>query len=293
MYTDKLFTGQREMAGLGIYHYGARFYSLKLGRFLSADTIVPGYANPQNLNRFSYVRNNPLRYTDPTGHLIDEGCGCGNTGTTRRTTITVVAGRRTRNSDSGRTFVQLPSQPTIPTTPTTAVTAVTAISGNNPSIGEPRDLGEYESGIWVGGGQPNDYYVGGYTPEEEGDRVYLTGSSASLDYGAVYSIEFYEHGAVVSIDEYYSLSRNTIYTDIASAGALLYVRTSDGIAHNPILLGEFEVARNQERTTSIVVYGSYPAEMNITIIINLSQTLVVSAPLPPFEFFTNPSEVYP
>jgi RHS repeat-associated protein len=68
--TDKLFTGQREMAGLGIYHYGARFYSPKLGRFLSADTIVPGYANPQNLNRFSYVRNNPIKYTDPTGHRI-------------------------------------------------------------------------------------------------------------------------------------------------------------------------------------------------------------------------------
>jgi len=27
MYTDKLFTGQREMTGLGIYHYGVRFYS--------------------------------------------------------------------------------------------------------------------------------------------------------------------------------------------------------------------------------------------------------------------------
>jgi len=72
MYTDKLFTGQREMEGLGIYHYGARFYSPKLGRFLSADTIVPGYANPQNLNRFSYVLNNPLRYTDPTGHWVNE-----------------------------------------------------------------------------------------------------------------------------------------------------------------------------------------------------------------------------
>ncbi len=68
MYTDKLFTGQREVTGLGIYHFGARFYSPKLGRFLSADTIVPGYANPQNLNRYSYVLNNPLRYIDPTGH---------------------------------------------------------------------------------------------------------------------------------------------------------------------------------------------------------------------------------
>ncbi|MDQ3005553.1 MAG: hypothetical protein M3R47_09250, partial [Chloroflexota bacterium] len=61
------------MAGLGIYHYQARFYSPKLGRFLSADTIVPDYANPQNLNRFSYVANNPLRYTDPTGHMMSDG----------------------------------------------------------------------------------------------------------------------------------------------------------------------------------------------------------------------------
>jgi RHS repeat-associated protein len=68
IFTDKLFTGQREMAGLGIYHYGARFYSPKSGRFLSADTIVPGAANPQAYNRYSYVLGNPLRYTDPSGH---------------------------------------------------------------------------------------------------------------------------------------------------------------------------------------------------------------------------------
>jgi len=68
MFTDKLYTGQREMAGLGIYHYGARFYSPKLGRFLSADTIVPGAGNPQAYNRYSYVLNNPLMYIDPSGH---------------------------------------------------------------------------------------------------------------------------------------------------------------------------------------------------------------------------------
>src|SRR4026207_1788689 len=68
IFTDKSFTGQREMAGLGIYHYGARFYSPKLGRFLSPDTIIPGAANPQAYNRYSYVLGNPLKYTDPTGH---------------------------------------------------------------------------------------------------------------------------------------------------------------------------------------------------------------------------------
>jgi len=59
---------------LGIYHFNARFYSPKLGRFLSADTIVPNPANPQDLNRFAYVRNNPLRYTDPIGN---RPCGDG------------------------------------------------------------------------------------------------------------------------------------------------------------------------------------------------------------------------
>ncbi len=72
MYTDKLYTGQREMADLGIYHYNARFYSQRLGRFLSADTIVPNPLDPQDLNRFSYVRNNPLRYVDPSGHICTD-----------------------------------------------------------------------------------------------------------------------------------------------------------------------------------------------------------------------------
>jgi hypothetical protein len=43
-----------------------------INHFLSADTVVPGYSNPQNLNRYGYVLNNPLRYTDPTGHRCVE-----------------------------------------------------------------------------------------------------------------------------------------------------------------------------------------------------------------------------
>ncbi len=39
-----------------------------------ADTIVPDPANPQDLNRFSYVRNSPLMYTDPSGN---KPCGDG------------------------------------------------------------------------------------------------------------------------------------------------------------------------------------------------------------------------
>ncbi len=69
--TDKLFTGQR-LVGTGLYDYKARFYDPGIGRFISADTLVQEPNNPQALNRYSYVVNNPLKYTDPTGHWWDE-----------------------------------------------------------------------------------------------------------------------------------------------------------------------------------------------------------------------------
>jgi len=55
-------------------YYGARYYDWVLGRFISADTIVPSATNPQALNRYSYVLNNPLKYTDPSGRVP---CGSG------------------------------------------------------------------------------------------------------------------------------------------------------------------------------------------------------------------------
>jgi len=47
-------------------------YSADIGRFLQPDTIVPGAGNPQALNRYSYVLNNPMTYNDPSGHCIPE-----------------------------------------------------------------------------------------------------------------------------------------------------------------------------------------------------------------------------
>jgi RHS repeat-associated protein len=56
-------------AGLGgLVTMGVREYLPSLGRWLSADTIVPGLGNPQTLNRYSYVNNRPLNLVDPTGH---------------------------------------------------------------------------------------------------------------------------------------------------------------------------------------------------------------------------------
>jgi RHS repeat-associated protein len=62
------YTGQELDTETGLYNYVARLYDPEAGRFMSADTIVPDYTNPQSLNRYSYVLNNPLGYVDPTGH---------------------------------------------------------------------------------------------------------------------------------------------------------------------------------------------------------------------------------
>jgi hypothetical protein len=44
-----------------------------INHFLSPDSIVPDQTNPQSWNRYSYVNNNPVRYTDPSGHMMDQG----------------------------------------------------------------------------------------------------------------------------------------------------------------------------------------------------------------------------
>ena len=81
------YTGKELDASTGLYYYEARYYDATLARFISADTIVPNPKDPQDLNRYTYAGNNPLRYTDPTGHFkINVGKflrrGLGDVGTT-------------------------------------------------------------------------------------------------------------------------------------------------------------------------------------------------------------------
>jgi RHS repeat-associated protein len=70
--TDHRFTSQVRDQSLGLDWYRSRAYDPALGRFTCPDTLVPNPANPQDLNRYSYTRNNPLRHTDPSGHVSIE-----------------------------------------------------------------------------------------------------------------------------------------------------------------------------------------------------------------------------
>jgi RHS repeat-associated protein len=53
--------------GTGNDYAFARYYSPRLGRFLSADPLDGDASDPQTLNKYAYVRNNPVNLTDPTG----------------------------------------------------------------------------------------------------------------------------------------------------------------------------------------------------------------------------------
>ncbi len=67
------FTGQELDPETKLYNFNARQYYADLGRFISPDSVVPSPGDPQTLNRYSYCRNNPQLFVDPTGH--DFGLG--------------------------------------------------------------------------------------------------------------------------------------------------------------------------------------------------------------------------
>jgi RHS repeat-associated protein len=62
------FTGKELDPETGLYYYGGRYYDPEISRFISPDPFVQSPENPQNLNRYSYVINNPQRFIDPSGY---------------------------------------------------------------------------------------------------------------------------------------------------------------------------------------------------------------------------------
>ena len=65
------FTGQENDADTELMYYGARYYSPEYRVFVQPDTMLPDVYNSQALNRYAYCLDNPVRYTDPSGHAID------------------------------------------------------------------------------------------------------------------------------------------------------------------------------------------------------------------------------
>ena len=67
--TRKGFTEHEHLNTVELIHMNGRVYDYRLGRFLSVDPFIQAPLNSQSLNPYSYIMNNPLSGTDPTGYL--------------------------------------------------------------------------------------------------------------------------------------------------------------------------------------------------------------------------------
>ena len=64
------YTGHEHMEEFQLINMNGRLYDPLVGRMLSPDNFVQDNTSSQNYNRYSYVFNNPLKYTDPSGELV-------------------------------------------------------------------------------------------------------------------------------------------------------------------------------------------------------------------------------
>src|SRR5690606_28268557 len=68
--TPRGYTGHEQLDSLGLIHMNGRIYDPKLARFLQADPFIQAATHTQSYNRYSYLWNNPLNATDPSGFFL-------------------------------------------------------------------------------------------------------------------------------------------------------------------------------------------------------------------------------
>jgi len=74
---DRGFTGHEHLYAFGLINMNGRMYDPLMSSFLSVDAYVQSPDNAQNFNRYAYCLNNPLKYVDPSGWLM-QGAMMGN-----------------------------------------------------------------------------------------------------------------------------------------------------------------------------------------------------------------------
>lgn len=81
--TNRGYTGHEEIVEVGLVHMNGRVYDQELGRFISPDPIIQAPYVTNSFNRYAYVMNNPLKYTDPTGYFWEGSGTCDRDGARR------------------------------------------------------------------------------------------------------------------------------------------------------------------------------------------------------------------
>jgi RHS repeat-associated protein len=69
IFSDRGFTGHEHLDEIALIHMNGRVYDPVLGRFMTPDPFVQAPDSLQDFNHYSYVNNNPLALTDPSGYL--------------------------------------------------------------------------------------------------------------------------------------------------------------------------------------------------------------------------------
>ncbi|WP_251358094.1 RHS repeat domain-containing protein [Kangiella sp. TOML190] len=67
--TERGFTNHEHLDDHELIHMNGRAYDYNLGRFLSVDPFIQAPGNSQSMNPYSYIMNNPLAGTDPSGYM--------------------------------------------------------------------------------------------------------------------------------------------------------------------------------------------------------------------------------
>jgi RHS repeat-associated protein len=155
------YTGKERDAESGLDYFGARMYASTMGRFMSPDDFGGHLEDPQTLNKYAYAGNNPLRYTDPSGHDFWQSCStagksCGNqqigTGTDGKPINQLVSGTTGANGKFTATVI-------------TSASLGQAGSGNTASVdgtgvhittGTGTDSQQTGQGIFISGTQAAD-----------------------------------------------------------------------------------------------------------------------------------------
>ena len=136
--TNRGFTNHEHLSDSGLIHMNGRAYDPDLGRLMSVDPFISMPENGQSLNPYSYVINNPLKYTDPSGYIFGSSWDeCENDGN-----CTNVIGKSVVNKTTTTTMTTLYSDGS--TTSSSFTTQVALENNDIPSIGSITGKGEID-----------------------------------------------------------------------------------------------------------------------------------------------------
>ncbi len=271
------FTGHEMDDNVGLINMNARMYDAKLGRFLQPDTYVQFPESTQGFNRYTYVENNPLSYTDPTGNF-NEGRESDNTVISREREDNRVGGepRNSRNNDSSRNDSGSSSRE-IPVRDSKSVAANIGREGTkytNKDQQRDPDSGNLTDDVYVRNGITTLVIRGGYNDQPIRDSGFggrPERSKSTFDTSFRFILD------VVGVTSVYNvLTLNFTYKDVlqigvtALGGALVYkfykVYKGRSVAQKALDISVTEIrnlSKTQQRKVATVV-GAYNKKTGVS-----------------------------